>query len=154
MAPQLHLTTWSDLLLEERGYPANSLFVELFWLPVLRPSATVLFRRLDFLLATSPGGMTVEMNELGCELGLGTAESRHAPLPRAISRLMRFGLAKRSASGQLAVRRAVGPLSPHLLNALPAVIQDAHRRVISLETACDPDPPATVPSPTAGLTDG
>jgi hypothetical protein len=151
---QLHLTTWSDPLLEQRGYPANSAFVEFFWLPVLRPGATVLFRRLDLLLADSPGGMTVDMNELGRELGLGTSESKHAPLPRAISRLMRFGLAKRSASGRLAVRRAVGPLSPHLLNALPAVIQDAHRRVISLEIACDPDLPATVPSPTAGLTDG
>ena len=146
---QLHLTAWPDPLLEERGYPSDSVFIELFWLPVLGPSATVLFRRLGLLLAGSPDGMTVEMDELGRELGLGSSESRHAPLPRAISRLVRFGLARRLGSGQLAVRRAVGPLSQHLLNALPAAIQESHQRVISLGRACDPDPPATAPWPTA-----
>jgi hypothetical protein len=151
---QLHLTTWPDPLLEESGYQFDSLFIELFWLPVLGPSATVLFRRLGLLLAGSPGGMTVEMNELGRELGLGSSESRHAPLPRAISRLVRFGLAKRSGSGQLAVRRTVGPLSQHHLSVLPAAIRESYQRVISLARACDPDLPATSPSPTTGPTGG
>jgi hypothetical protein len=148
---QLHLTSWDDKAIEKRGYPADSGFTELFWLPVLGPSATFLFRRLNWLLETFPEGVTVEMDELGRELGLGTCESRHAPLPRAISRLVRFGLARRSAPGKLAVRRAAGPLSPHLLNGLDPVLREAHQRVISLERACDPDPPATAPSPTANL---
>jgi hypothetical protein len=151
---RLHLTTWTDRPGEERGYPADSGYVEAFWLPVLGPSATFLFRRLNVLLEAFPEGMAMEMNDLGRELGLGTSESRHAPLPRAISRLVRFGLAQRSASGQLAVQRAAGPLSQHLLNGLTAVLQDAHRSFLSRERACDPDLPATVPSPTAGLTDG
>lgn len=133
-------------------YPANSVFVDLFWLPVLGPSATVLFRHLNLLLKSRPDGMTLEMNALSRELGLGTAESKHAPLRRAISRLERFGLAKRSASGQLAVRRGAGPLPQHLLNGLDRVLQDAHQSVISLERACDPDRPATAPSPKADLT--
>jgi hypothetical protein len=149
---ELRVISWDDKALEERGYPAGSAFVELFWLPVLGPSATFLFRRLDSLLEVSPDGMTLEMNGLGRDLGLGTSESKHAPLPRAISRLVRFGLAKRSASGQLAVRRAAGPLSPHLLKGLDPVIQEAHRIVVSLERACDPDPPATAPSPTTDPT--
>jgi hypothetical protein len=150
----MHVTVWRDRLVEERGYPASSLFVELFWLPVLGPSATVLFRRLNLLLKNHPGGITVEMDVLGLELGLGTAESKHAPLRRAIARLVRFGLAQRSASGQLAVRRAAGPLSPHLLSGLDSVLQAIHQSVISREKACDPDLPATVPSPTAGPTVG
>ena len=150
---ELRVTSWDDKAVEDRGYPANSGFIELFWLPVLGPSATFLFRRLNSLLDVFPDGMTLEMNGLGRELGLGTSESRHAPLPRAISRLVRFGLAKRSASGQLAVRRAAGPLSPRLLKGLDPVIQEAHRRVISLERAGAPDPPATAPSPTTDLTD-
>jgi hypothetical protein len=151
---QLHVTAWVDQLVEKRGYPADSGFVEMFWLPVLGPSATCLFRRLNLFLEGSPGGMTVEMNDLGRELGLGTSESRHAPLPRAISRLVRFGLAKRSASGRLAVRRTAGLLSQHLVNGLPTEIQDTYRSFLSRERACDPGPPATVPSPTAGPTDG
>jgi hypothetical protein len=149
---QLHVTSWDDKLAEERGYPADSGFVEIFWLPLLGPSATCLFRRLNLYLETSRGGMTMEMNDLGRELGLGTADSRHAPLPRAISRLVRFGLAKRSASGQLALRRTVDPLSQHLFESLPAEIQETYRSFLSRERACDPDPLATVPSPTADLT--
>ena len=75
---QLHVTSWNDNAIEKRGYPADSGFVELFWLPVLRPSATFLFRRLNWLLETFPEGVTVEMNELGRELGLGPCESKHA----------------------------------------------------------------------------
>jgi hypothetical protein len=151
---RIHVTTWADRLAEERGYPALSMFVEVFWLPVLGPSAMFLFRRLNLLLEARPDGVTLDMNELGGELGLGTSESRHAPLPRAISRLVRLGLAKRPASGQLAVRCAAGPLSQHLLNGLDLVLQEAHRRTISLERAGDPDLPAIVPLPTADPTGG
>jgi hypothetical protein len=151
---QLHLTTWPDQLLEKRGYPADSGYVEAFWLPVLGPSATFLFRRLNVLLEAFPEGMTTEMNELGRELGLGTSDSKHSPLQRAISRLVRFGLVRRSASGQLAVRRAVGPLSQHLVHSLPPFLQEAHEEVISRARACDPDLPATGPSPTRDLKAG
>ena len=151
---RLQITGWTDQALETRDYPADSGYVEAFWLPVLGPSATFLFRRLNVLLEAFPEGMTTEMNDLGRELGLGTSDSRHAPLPRAISRLVRFGLARRSASGQLAVRRKAGPLSPHLVSTLPGFLQEAHRKVISRERACDPDLPATSPSPTAGKRDG
>jgi hypothetical protein len=148
----LHVTVMPDPVVEGRGYPADSGFVEMFWLPVLGPSATCLFRRLNLFLEDSPGGITLELNELGRELGLGTSDSRHAPLPRAISRLVRFGLAKRSASGRLAVRRTAGALSQHLFNGLPTEIQDTYRSFLSRERACDLGPPATVPSPTEGPT--
>jgi hypothetical protein len=148
----MHVTVWRDQSVEERGYEASSLFVELFWLPVLGPSAIVLFRRLNLLLKSRPEGIVLEMDVLARELGLGTATTKHSPLRRAISRLVRFGLAERSASGQIAVRRAAGPLPQHLLNGLDSVLQEAHRSLISPETACDPALPATVPSPTAGLT--
>jgi hypothetical protein len=149
---RLHVTAWPDPVVEERGYPADSGFVEIFWLPVLGPSATCLFRRLNLFLEGSPGGTTVEMNDLGRELGLGTSESSHAPLPRAISRLVQFGLAKRSASGRLVVRRTAGPLSQHLFNGLPTEIQENYRSFLSRERVCGPALPATVPSPTADLT--
>ena len=151
---RLQITEWTDQSLETRDYPADSGYVEAFWLPVLGPSATFLFRRLNVLLEAFPEGMTTEMNDLGRELGLGTSDSRNAPLPRAISRLVRFGLARRSATGQLAVRRAAGPLSPHLVGSLHGFLQDAHQEVISRERACDPGLPASGPSPTTGLTGG
>jgi hypothetical protein len=83
-------------------------------------------------------------------LGLGTSESKHAPLPRAIVRLVRFGLAKRLTSGQLAVRCVVGPISQHQLSSLSVLLQMLHREIVSRDgRAGDPGPPASAPSPTA-----
>jgi hypothetical protein len=136
-ATHLHMTRWVDP-------------VELFWLPVLGPSATLLFWRLQIYLFVAPDGCSVSLDALGRELGLGTSESKHAPLPRAIARLVHFGLAKRLASGQLAVRCTVGPISEQQLSGLDKPLQMVEREVVSRgEREDDRDPPASGPSPTA-----
>jgi hypothetical protein len=149
-ATHLHVTRWVDPVVEAQGYAARSAYVELFWLPILGPSATVLLWRLQIELDFDPEGYSVKLDELGHELGLGTSESKHAPLPRAISRLVRFGLAKRLASGQLAVRCVVGPISQHQLSGLSMALQMAHLDFVSRDgRAGDPAPPASGPWPTA-----
>jgi hypothetical protein len=126
----LRVTAWGDPLLDETGFDARGEYVDLFWLPVIGPSATALLRHLAMWLAIAPEFCTFEMDELGHSLGLGTSESKHAPLPRAIARLVRFGLARRSASGQLEVRQVVGPLSQHLVGRLSGELQEFHGKVL------------------------
>ena len=79
--PELQVTTWVDPVVDPRGHPADSPYVEIFWLPVLGPSATFLLRRLSLYLDMFPEGLSMDLSELSCQLGLGRPESRHAALP-------------------------------------------------------------------------
>jgi hypothetical protein len=149
-ATQLRVIPWVDPVVEAEGYTPLHPYVEFFWLPILGPSATVLLWRLQFELRVEPDGCAVNLDELSRDLGLGTSESKHAPLPRAIARLVHFGLAKRLPSGQLAVRCTVGRISEQQLRGLSAQLQMLHRLVLRrAETADGPGPPASEPSPTA-----
>lgn len=150
----LHVTIWDEHAVNPGDHVAKSGYVELFWLPVLGPSATFLFRRLGAGLESVPEGFSVGLDDLGRELGLGTSDTKNAPLQRAISRLVQFGLVRRHAAGELSVRTAVATLSQHQVGRLPDVLQEAHRSFIESERACDPDPPANAPLPTTDQRDG
>jgi hypothetical protein len=152
-ATQLHVTRWVDPIVEAKGYDARSGYVEIFWLPVLGPTATILLWRFQLELAVDLGGWPMDLTDLSRELGLGTTESKHAPLPRAISRLVHFGLAKRMAPGQLVVRCVVQLLSAQQLSGLSAPLQLAHRGFLSREKAGDRGLPASGPWPTINRID-
>ena len=145
----LHVTIWADHPVETTDRSAISGYVEMFWLPVLGPSATFLLRRLGAGLESIPEGFSVGVDDLGRELGLGTSDSKNAPLQRAISRLVHFGLARRNAPGELSVRSDVGTLSRRHVSGLPEVLQEAHRAIIERERACALDLPANGPWPRA-----
>ena len=153
----LHVTVWADPAGADESLDrtANSVYLEIFWLPIMGPSATFLVRRLAGTLEMIPEGFSVGMNDLGRELGLGTSDTKNAPLQRAISRLVRFGLANWNAPGELSVRSTVRRLSRYQVSSLPDALQAAHRAITEREPerACDPDPPANAPWPTAGPTD-
>jgi hypothetical protein len=137
---ELQVSAWVDPVVDARGHPADSPYVEIFWLPVLGPSATFLLRRLnlyldmfpDYLdmfpdyLDMFPDGLPMDLSELSCQLGLGRPESRHAALPRAIDRCVRFGLARRPGANRLAVRRILGPLPAQRVNRLSPFLQSIH----------------------------
>src|ERR1039458_10393217 len=91
---EIEVSRWVDPLVDERGHPADSHYVEIFWLPILGPSATLLLRRLGLYLEMCPEGLPVDLAELSAQLGLGRPESRHAALPRAIDRCVRFAMAR------------------------------------------------------------
>jgi hypothetical protein len=147
-ATRLYVTEWVDENLDAPGYPAESGYIELFWLPVLGPSATVLLWRLQNDFEFDPDGFSIELNELSQELGLGTVESKHAPIHRALARLVQFGLAKRMEPRRLVVRCEVAPLSPHQESLLSPWLQAAHQKFIRrVETAGGPDLPASEPWP-------
>lgn len=145
----IHVTAWVDPLVDARGYPARSSYAELFWLPVIGPSVTLLMRRLVLLLEMCPDGLSLDTDELGRQLGLGPSMSKHAPLPRAIDRCVRFGMAKRLGPEQLSVRRFVGPLSQQHVAGLPPMLQEMHHGWANRGKERAPAPLARVPSPKA-----
>ena len=86
-----------------------------------------------------PGGRQPDAGELtfrGRELGLNgiAAAGRHFN-----SELYQIWYKSKNNSRPAAVADAV---------AAPAALAEPDQRRVSLETACDPDPPATAPSPT------
>jgi hypothetical protein len=159
-ADSLRVTAWADPLVEAVGHPLRSTYVELFWLPVIGPSALLLLRRLDMYLQVLGEDISVDPDNLGRQLGLGPSGSRHAPLPRAMGRCVRFGLAKRLGRDHLAVRRLAGPLPQQRIDALPPSLRGIYgswlhqppadvAEATTPGTARAPDPPASGPWPRA-----
>jgi hypothetical protein len=151
-ATQLHLIRWVDpagAAEEDARHP------DWIWLPILGPSAMLLLLRLQALLHVDPKPQLIDLHVMSQTLGLGTCDSKHAPIFRAMSRVVHFGLAKRMAAGQLAVRCRVADPSPHQLSGLTLPLQSAYRDVLlRRERAGDRDLPASGPSPRADPTIG
>ncbi len=115
-------------MVESSGFDVLDPYVELFWLPVLGPSATLLLRRLASGLRTNPGGYDLELDLAARALGLGAAGGRRSPFRRAILRCTRYGAARHLGDDRLAVRRRLSALPSRHLRRLPAPLQAQHRR--------------------------
>jgi len=118
-------------------FDTRSRYLELFWLPILGPSATLLLRRLgDALDALDEAGqaveLTIDLDEVAQWLGLGGAASRHAPLRRAVARCVRYRFIGLPGPDTLAVRRWCAPLSDRQQARLPEALRDAHRAWVPL----------------------
>jgi hypothetical protein len=125
------------------------------WLPLLGPSAMVLLCRLQMYLDVDPDGRSLELDLLSQMLGLGPVESKHAPLFRAITRLVHFGLAKRMEPGQLAVRGLIGLPAELQLRNLRDPLRTVMGEFVSGDgTAGGRDLLANGPWPTTDLTTG
>jgi hypothetical protein len=121
------ITAWNDPPSNGPGHHSLSVYVELFWLPTLGPSATWLLRRSAVFLLGSTEDFTLDFDWLATSLGLGRGDSRHAPLPRAIDRLVRFNLAQRLGDEHLAIRTQVPALPAHHAARLDPLTQELHR---------------------------
>jgi hypothetical protein len=129
---------WPDPVLEARGVDPRSLYVELFWLPLIGPTATWLVRRLADGLDTAPEGFAIDPEETARSIGLGGAQGRRSPFLRAIDRAARYGLVRRVGPQRLAVRRRLATLPESHLRRLPGALQARHARW----TAASPLDPA------------
>lgn len=69
--------TWTDPVVEAHGFPGTSPYVELFWLPILAPSASWLLRRLSGIAEAFPDVARVPLDELARSLGLGAGTGRN-----------------------------------------------------------------------------
>ena len=116
---------WRDPVVERVGFDACGDYVELFWLGILGPTATLLLRRLAITVVLHPHGFVLDTRSTAGALGLGADSGERSIFARSLGRLVMFGLARRR--GQcLDVRTVVPPLSLKHLARLPDHLQSAH----------------------------
>ena len=139
--------------MERLGYRPDSAYVEMYWLPILGPSAVLAARRLNAWAAPHADGFAVSLEELGQCLGVGTGIGRRSPIVRSLARLIHFGLARIDSDGY-ALRREFPMLSARLLERLPACLIHAHELLIQGSTrgVIQTLPPAWIDDPAASST--
>jgi len=126
----LEVSPWHDHIIEANGFPIGDPYIEMFWLPVLGPTATWLLRRLATGLEHEPQGYTVVMDELARSIGVACTEGRHNPFTRALQRCIMFGVSHQvpsPANNALAVRTVLPSLSQRHLSRLPEQLQLLHQ---------------------------
>lgn len=122
----LRVEPWDDRIVDHLGHDPRSAYVEMFWLPILGPSTTLLLRRIATLLDQEPDGTEVELAGIARSLGLGTQGGKRSAFVRAIDRSTQFGLAQQLGPSRLAVRRKVPPLTQRQVVRLPQPLQGQH----------------------------
>jgi len=138
---------WPDVEVMETGHEARSAYVERFWLGILGPSATWLWRRLVRGLDECPRGYRVQLADTAKALGLGAGTGRNSMIVRSIERMVQFGAARRDGD-VVEVRTHLPDLSPRQLRRLPPAVQRAHRQWVDerLNPPVDPHRPLPMPS--------
>ena len=125
---------WQPARASERlGHPAGSVYVEMFWLPLVGPSVVLALRRLSAWLEHEPDGITVSIAILSRCLGLGTGTGRRAPVARTLARLVDFKVASHDGE-RLLLRRELPMLSVRQIERLPACLITAHEQLIQGST--------------------
>ncbi len=123
------ITQWKDPVVEAHGYCITDPYVEMFWLPVLGPTATWLLRRFYFGLLEQPEGVTLDIHDLARSLGVAYSPGKHNSFTRALQRCTMFGVAHQIAllpTLTVAVRTTLPPVSQRHLTRLPETLQVAH----------------------------
>lgn len=130
LLPTLEIVPWVDHEIERYGFLPQSPYVETVYLPVLGPTATLLYRRLGMWAGLEPDGFTLETADLSASMGIGVGIGRQSPLARSLGRMAQFGVAEWQQE-KFAVRRALAPLSEKHAQRLPASAWEAHRSMLA-----------------------
>lgn len=131
----IRVREWSDPYLDEHGHDVRSSYVELFWLGILGPSATMLLRRLVFGLEHAPGGFCCPVGDTARSLGLGAPTSRQSPFIRALHRCVVFRVA-RFEGDDIEVRRRLPTLNHAQLQRLPDSLGHLHIQALEHRDRC------------------
>ena len=130
----LTVVLWFDSTVDTTGFDALGEYTEMFWLPVIGPTATLALRRLCRWTDESPNGFRVTLDNLAATLGLGKATSRNSSLVRTLTRLVDFGFARRE-DDNFAVRHTVPIVPARLTERFPTGLAHRHRQVVDALTA-------------------
>jgi hypothetical protein len=122
----VRVTPWADPVVDRRGHDPRSVYVELFWLGVLGPTATWLLRRLVTGFDTCPDGYDLDVPATARALGLSVSRGTASPFAKAVKRCMMFGVAHPMSQGW-AVRRRLPAVPQRHLVRLPDDLRTAHR---------------------------
>lgn len=126
-ADSVVVVLWPDAEVMSNGHEARSAYVERFWLGLLGPSTTWLWRRLVRGLDECPGGYRIQLADTARALGLGAGTGRNSMIVRSLDRMVQFGAAHRDGD-VVEVRTHLPELSARQLRRLPPAVQQAHRR--------------------------
>ncbi len=127
VSDRMRVVAWPDPVIDKLGYDPRSLYVEKFWLGILGPTSTWWLRRIAAAFDEHPDGFDFDVDVMARSLGLGGRAGRHSPFQRAITRCVRFGVARHVDSSKMAVRRRIPPLPRRHLVQLPPPLQESHR---------------------------
>jgi hypothetical protein len=126
----LRVVAWVDPVVDTHGHPVTDPYIEMFWLPVLGPTATWLYRRLvSVVLDDAVDFYDVDMADLARSIGVAHTPGRHNPFARALQRCTMFGVAQNVAVHPvptISVRRCLPTLPQRHLQRLPDALQVAH----------------------------
>lgn len=134
---KLHITVWSDPVIDRMGHDPRSRYVERFWLGVMGPSTVLLLRHCAAELDGAPDGFDLDLVEVAGALGVGHKGGRNSPLARSLGRACRFGAARALTSDQLQVRRRIPPLTRNQVTRLPPRLQREHEQLLEAELRMD-----------------
>ncbi len=127
--PRFVVRPWVDPVVEQHGFAVNSIYTETVILPILGPSTTFCLRRLGVCAAVESGGVSVDTEQLACDLGLGHGIGRHSPMGRTLDRLCRLGMTEWNGA-ELLVRTAVAPVTERQLARLSPTVVTVHRAMV------------------------
>lgn len=123
--PTVMVVPWHDPIVDAVGFDVRSLYVELFWLNVLGPTATWTLRRLVQGLDRYPLGYELDLAETASMLGLAYSTTTSNSFARALQRCVMFGMSQ-PVPGGLAVRRKVPPVAARHLARMPEQLRSMH----------------------------
>jgi hypothetical protein len=124
-SPTIVVVPWVDPVVDEAGASVFSRYVEMYWLPVLGPSALWMMRRMVMGFETFPAGYEMDCATTATDLGLSFSASPNCSFSRSLSRCLHFGAAQPHQGG-LAVRCYLPAVSKRHLQRLSAPLRDAH----------------------------
>ena len=123
--PTVMVVPWHAPVVDSVGFDVRSLYVELFWLNVLGPTATWTLRRLVHGLDRYPLGYELDLSETASMLGLAYSPTTSNSFGRALHRCAMFGMSQ-PVPGGLAVRRFVPPVAARHLARMPEALREMH----------------------------
>ena len=130
---QLWILPWSDPVLDKTGHNPRSLYVEMFWLPILGPSSTWLIRRLALHLRQNPEGCSLHLDSTASQLGLKMKTSKGSTFFKVLKRCCDFGLAHSGHNDCLYVKTRIPNIPPRLLKRMDKSLIQIHTAWPQLE---------------------
>ena len=120
----LVVVPWLDPIVDEVGFDVFSRYAEMFWLPIMGPSALWIQRRIVMGFAEFPGGYEMDTAEIALAVGLSFTQGANCPFTRALRRCQWFGAAQ-SVHGGLAVRIKLPPVSRRQIQRFPVSLKQS-----------------------------
>jgi len=123
--PAIVVLPWLDPVVDAAGASLFSRYVELYWLPVLGPSALWILRRIVMGFETFPEGYELDCAATANDIGLSFSQSLNNSFTRSLQRCLYFG-ALQPHQGGLAVRCFLPAISKRHLQRLSPSLREVH----------------------------